>query len=140
MNERSRFYKAGLHFECTRCGNCCRLPGGKVYLNKGEVQEICHYLNLGHDDFTQSYCKTDGNRHHLNDGIDTGCCFLENNQCRIYPVRPLQCRTFPFWPENLKSQYRWKQLTSLCPGIGRGNLHDAEWIQQILKVQKKADD
>ena len=35
------------------------------------------------------------------------CVFLKEDPergrktCSIYPVRPLQCRTWPFWPENL---------------------------------------
>ena len=40
-------------------------PTRKTYTALGQMY-------LDHDDFTQSYCKTDGNRHHLNDGIDTG--------------------------------------------------------------------
>jgi Fe-S-cluster containining protein len=139
MKDKSRFYNEGLRFECTCCGNCCRLPNGKVYLNQKKVQEICDFLNLFPEDFTKSYCVTESNRLHLSDGFDNGCCFLKDNQCRVYPVRPLQCRTFPFWPENLKSQYRWKQLSAGCPGIGKGDLHSAEWIQQIVRLQKKAD-
>lgn len=139
MDEKSKFFSTGLRFECTQCGNCCCLPGGKISLSKREAHDISLYLNLPSEDFTGSYCKTEGNRYHLNDGIDTACCFLEDNRCRIYPVRPLQCRTFPFWPENLKSQYRWKQLTAICPGIGKGDLHSAEWIQIIVNMQKNAD-
>ena len=140
MKEKLRFYQAGLHFECTRCGNCCHFPGGKVYLSKNRVQEISRYLNLLPEDLTQKYCKPERTKYVLKDGNGSGCCFLENDQCQIYPVRPFQCQTFPFWPENLKSQYRWKQLTSFCPGIGKGELYGAERIRQIEKIQKNDED
>jgi Fe-S-cluster containining protein len=103
------------------------------------VDKICQYLNIGVEEFMESYGKHNDAKFLLKDNFDAGCCFLENNYCQIYPVRPLQCRTYPFWPENLKSHYRWKQLIPLCPGIGKGGLHHAAWIRQLLKKQKTAD-
>jgi len=43
------------------------------------------------------------------------CVFLEiapKIRCGIYPVRPLQCRTFPFW-----DCYRNRPPKEECPGI-----------------------
>ena len=44
------------------------------------------------------------------------CTFfnLEKKQCSIYDVRPVQCRTFPFWEffkENIEEVY------AECPAI-----------------------
>lgn len=56
------------------------------------------------------------------------CVFLDRETipgkaiCGIYEVRPLQCRTFPWWPENLQSQRAWKRLGRHCEGVGRGNM------------------
>lgn len=38
-----------------------------------------------------------------------GCVFLDNetNFCKIYPVRPIQCSTYPFWPEIMESEKHW---------------------------------
>jgi Fe-S-cluster containining protein len=40
--------------------------------------------------------------------------------CEIYPVRPLQCRTFPFWDGILASPAQWKEAQKRCPGMDRG--------------------
>ena len=36
--------------------------------------------------------------------------------CTVYPVRPLQCRTWPFWPENLSSKQSWDHAASAVMG------------------------
>lgn len=136
MNCLQKFYTSGLRFECTQCGNCCRLPGGKVELIKEEVFEISHALGLDTDSFLEQYCQLDSDKYQLKEQGDGACIFLKDNLCVIYDVRPLQCRTFPFWPENIKSYYRWKQLRQICPGLDKGKLFDLREIQQILNWQK----
>ena len=60
------------------------------------------------------------------------CPFLDGKRCSIYPVRPRQCRTFPFWEENLSSPGAWKKLTSFCPGIDDGEHHSLKVIREVL--------
>ena len=47
-----------------------------------------------------------------------GCVFfdMEKKMCRIYEVRPSQCRTFPFW-EYFKENI--DEVVTECPGIIR---------------------
>ena len=46
------------------------------------------------------------------------CIFLQDgNKCKVYQARPKQCRTFPFWPENMKSKEAWEQTAKRCEGI-----------------------
>ena len=49
-----------------------------------------------------------------NDGLK--CVFFDEQKkgCSIYPVRPIQCRTFPFW-EHFKKNI--KEVEDECPGI-----------------------
>jgi uncharacterized protein len=38
-----------------------------------------------------------------------GCIFLSDmGQCRIYEHRPIQCRTYPFWPSLLEDRESWE--------------------------------
>jgi hypothetical protein len=37
--------------------------------------------------------------------------------CSIYPVRPQQCRTWPFWPSLLRSEACWDEARRGCPGM-----------------------
>lgn len=38
-------------------------------------------------------------------------------RCTVHPVKPEQCRTFPFWPELLDSQEAWEAAREACEGI-----------------------
>jgi Fe-S-cluster containining protein len=48
---------------------------------------------------------------------------LGRRVCGVYPVRPLQCRTWPFWPENLRTKASWHRAAKGCPGMNRGGRH-----------------
>ena len=63
------------------------------------------------------------------------CPFQEpSGVCSIYPVRPKQCATWPFWEENLASEEVWNgPVAACCPGIGRGPLHPREEIERIAR-------
>ena len=139
MIGKSKFYTSGLHFQCTNCGNCCRLTGGKVFLSQMELHNISRHLGLQPDKFEEKFCHPGNDKKYLIDRKDGACIFLNRDHCQIYLVRPLQCRTFPFWPENLKSHFRWKQLKSFCPGIDQGPLISVEKIRYLLETQKKVD-
>ena len=52
---------------------------------------------------------------------------------RVYPVRPLQCRTYPFWPEVLASRQAWQREARRCEGINRGRAVPAGRIRRQLK-------
>ena len=64
------------------------------------------------------------------------CTFLDGRtrRCSIYPVRPAQCRTWPFWNSNLESPEMWKRGQNVCPGMGQGELVQLETIQQQAAV------
>ncbi len=118
-----KFYKDGLRFHCTGCGNCCTGAEGYVELSTEEANQISKYLKISEAEFLESYLQfsEDGNTLLLSSHPNGDCIFLRENQCTIYPVRPLQCQTFSFWPENLKGAARWQSLSAECPGIGWGN-------------------
>ncbi len=48
------------------------------------------------------------------------CCFLdEHGLCEIYPARPMQCKTFPFW-DSMKN-LSIEELNELCPAIKKNS-------------------
>ena len=49
--------------------------------------------------------------------------------CRAHHSRPMQCRTWPFWPDNLLSEKSWKRAAKNCEGIGRGTVVPLRVIQ-----------
>jgi Fe-S-cluster containining protein len=115
------WYEDGLRFECTGCGKCCSGPKGAVYIDNEELVAMAETLNLAPKDFKRLYVKNRGNRLSLvelkqSDG-QYACVFLKSNRCTVYQARPVQCRTYPFWPENLNTPESWALTAKECEGI-----------------------
>jgi len=91
-------------------------------------------LHVAAEQFWSEYTKRIGRRVTLIEKPNYDCIFLERVEgkarCRIYPVRPKQCRTWPFWKLNLASPDTWNDQVHRCPGINRGPLHEAQKIQE----------
>ena len=66
--------------------------------------------------------------------VNYNCVFLTDEGCSIYPVRPLQCRTYPFWPYLLEDRAILEAEKASCPGIGEGELHSAGEIRQQCRA------
>ena len=46
------------------------------------------------------------------------CIYLDGEKkCTVYEARPAQCRSFPFWAENVRSDRSWQLTVSSCPGL-----------------------
>jgi Fe-S-cluster containining protein len=65
------------------------------------------------------------------------CVFWEGGGCVVYPWRPLQCKSYPFWHPNLVSRRAWEILRESCPGVDAGDLHSREEIEGWLKKREK---
>jgi hypothetical protein len=127
------WYHKGLRFACTQCGNCCRRHGERafVYLVRHDLEAIPAYLGIRREAFLEAYCEDEAGRVTLKTQAPE-CPFLtEDSRCRIYPVRPKQCATWPFWEENLEREAWEGPVRECCPGIGAGKLHSAAEVERI---------
>ena len=134
----SEFYKEGLKFECQGSGNCCTSHGefGFVFLTLEDRQRMAKKLDMKTAEFTKTYCDKRAGIYHLKeDGINLDCMFLKNKRCSIYSARPMQCRTWPFWPEVMNAKTWKKEVASFCPGVGKGRLWSAKEISEIVEAQ-----
>ncbi|MCE2982288.1 MAG: YkgJ family cysteine cluster protein [Parachlamydia sp.] len=112
------WYAEGLSFKCTGCGACCTGSPGYVWVNEEEIEAIAAHLNLSVDEFSKKYLRQINGRFSLIEHPKTyDCVFLKEKKCQIYPVRPTQCGTFPWWPPYLKSKESWNNLAAACEGI-----------------------
>ncbi|MFN5272983.1 MAG: YkgJ family cysteine cluster protein [Planctomycetota bacterium] len=130
------WYRNGLSFECTGCGNCCSGPQtGFVWVDDQEILAIAKQVGLDHDldRFERQFVRTIGHRKSLVEYSDGDCIFLEpkTRRCSVYESRPGQCRTWPFWKENLASPARWGQVAKSCPGCNQGKLYSIQEIHRI---------
>jgi Fe-S-cluster containining protein len=58
-------------------------------------------------------------------------CVFWQEGCTVYQVRPLQCRTYPFWSRILASRAAWDAEAAECPGMNHGELHSADEIRSL---------
>lgn len=128
----------GVRFACQGSGRCCVSRGniGYVYLTLEDRRRLAATLGIPVRAFTRRYCaKTDGQFHLRDEGPD--CLFLKDRGCTVYEGRPTQCRTWPFWPENMGAR-AWSVVAAYCPGVGKGKRHSREEIEAVLSVQRRS--
>jgi Fe-S-cluster containining protein len=137
MNVEEKWYKDGLRFQCTGCGKCCTGSPGVVWVSGEEEKEIAAFLGISLHDFQKRYTKLigEGKRVLREIGKEWDCIFLEGKKkCFIYPVRPQQCKTFPWWKGVLCSKEQWRQTGEYCEGVDHPDapLFSQEEIDQRL--------
>ena len=129
------WYQDGLRFRCTRCGHCCTGDPGNVWVNDEEIAAIAEYQRESTQQATALYTRPGGRGRSLREKANGDCIFYSHEDgCTIYPVRPRQCRTWPFWESNVRTPEAWEQTCQVCPGSGQGELITAEEITRRLHV------
>ncbi len=112
--------KAAFSFRCSACGKCCQ-GEGSVYFTAQDLENIYSYLQYNNEsqkkDLYKKLIQKHSNGYYTHEA--NGPCVLldENKRCSVYPVRPLQCRTFPFWPSVFASPEDLSTTKKECPGI-----------------------
>jgi Fe-S-cluster containining protein len=134
------WYASGLKFSCTQCGNCCTGGPGYVWISDVEIERLAEHLKLTRREVTRRYCRLIGGKWSLKElknlRNEFDCIFLRQDErgrrtCSVYPVRPLQCRTWPFWDGNLASKKAWDLAGSKCPGMNRGRKYTQTQIEAL---------
>ncbi|MEM8727553.1 MAG: metallophosphoesterase [Chlamydiota bacterium] len=112
------WYRKGLRFKCTGCGKCCTKKG-HVWLEQEDIAVLAEHLRMTEGAFIKRYTR---NYIHdlalLDHPHSDDCIFLEDKKfCKVYAARPKQCRTFPWWKQNLMSVNEWEKVKGECEGI-----------------------
>ena len=146
------WYAEGLNFTCSQCGNCCTGAPGYVWISKEEIGRLAEYLQMTTDTVIEQYCRRIGARYSFNENRNArgeyDCTFLKEipvestsmdattvaqtrRVCTIYPVRPLQCRTWPFWKSNLQDREAWDDAAVRCHGMNHGRKFELPQITAL---------
>lgn len=100
-------------FRCRKCGACCRIKNGIVRVSDAEIARIAAFLGTTEAEFINNETDVAPDRHGLilKSRPDGACAWLtDENLCRINPVKPDKCRSFPDEWTNSDSH-------EVCPGL-----------------------
>jgi len=129
------WYRDGLRFTCTRCGNCCTGAPGFVWVSPEELATLADYLGQPVEQVFALHTRVVNGEMSLNEKPDGDCVFWDRKAgCTVYEARPTQCRTWPFWQSTTKTKADWKRTQESCPGAGKGELFSAEEITRRVQL------
>ncbi len=107
-----------------------------MYLTEDDVTRLAAYLGMSAEAFEGRYVYRTTNLRRLRIPRAVQCVFLKSDGCSVHAAKPLQCSTFPFWPELVDDKRRWLQTAKWCPGIGKGPLINIETAQAIAQTMR----
>lgn len=112
------WFKNGLRFKCTGCGECCTGSPGYVFLSERDLTVLALHADLNVEEFSKRYVRiVDGQAALIDSPGSDACVFLEKGKCTVYDARPIQCRTFPWWLHTIRTPKDWKDAGKRCEGI-----------------------
>lgn len=136
-----KLIKKGLRFECQGCNYCCSCEPGYVFLSDDDLKTLCNHFSMDEETFIKTYCRKVhlgfGYRISLLEKENYDCIFLTEKGCSCYESRPLQCRTYPFWPSIVKDKESWEAEAKSCPGINKGQIIKEKDIKKQLDKMDK---
>src|SRR5262245_20446502 len=124
------WFREGLRFQCTQCGDCCTGAPGYVWVNEDEIAALAARVGLAVEEFESKFVRRVGSRKSLIEFENGDCVFFDNKarKCKVYEVRHRQCRTWPCCDSNINTPQAWKQTCEACPGSGHGKLYTLEEV------------
>ncbi len=108
---------------CRRCpGRCCNGESGVVRVTEEDAVAMAQVLAMPLEVFTARYLLVRGGElrvREIRDGHNYACALYDpaRQGCSVYPARPRQCRTFPFWES---ARRNLAALIRECPGVVAG--------------------
>lgn len=99
---------------------------------------MAKHLGLSAAAFEQQYVIRYRHSLRLRKPRNSQCHFLNQTGCSVHVVKPVQCRTYPFWPELVEDRNAWQEEGKRCPGIGKGELIQIGLACEIAEEMKLA--
>ena len=106
------WWRDGLRFECTRCGNCCGGAPGTVRVSDAEIEALARRVEFSDAEFRAAFTRElRGGDRSLRERRDGTCVFYDARRgCKVYPDRPHQ----------FIARKRWRAVS---PGSERPSMH-----------------
>jgi Fe-S-cluster containining protein len=99
------------HFECTRCGQCCRLHTSGVRLSLEEAAALAKRAGLETRDIIRE--NPEQKDYYL---MPQPCRFLTETGCSVHDIKPFVCGEYPLhFRKTRGEEISWVIITA-CPG------------------------
>ncbi|MGZ4850773.1 MAG: YkgJ family cysteine cluster protein [Candidatus Bathyarchaeia archaeon] len=134
-------YPVNVRFECNRCGLCCgdtKQKSRHILLLDSEAKLIASQTSKLLTDFSTEIIGRFPYCYEMKKTNEGKCFFLRENQCAIYPLRPLICMFYPFELkfDNGKVLHAFS-FTTECPAIGIGKNFDEIDFERLFELAQK---
>lgn len=87
-----------------------------MYITDEDVERIAQHLHVPSDEVARKYTKRLVHGRTLR-FVHKVCPFYTSKGCSIHRVKPEQCRTWPYWTENVSNNQFKAGIKRFCPGI-----------------------
>lgn len=122
--------------DCRACASCCKVAETDVTAR--DIERLARYFGITPAEFVARY--TTSSAFEKEETIlrrqESGCIFLEGNDCSIYEARPDTCRNFPHLVRGAGSfeSRMWQMVdrATYCPIV----YNALEAFKEIVKFRK----
>jgi Fe-S-cluster containining protein len=134
-------YPADVRFECNRCGLCCGDTNQKtrhILILEVEAKKISLQTGLSKLEFSKEIEDKLPYAFELKKTSEGKCVFLKDNQCSIYPLRPLICIFYPFELKFDKDKnLHVFDFTVECPRINQGKAIQSRDFKKLFELAQE---
>ena len=130
-----------IKFDCNRCGLCCgdtEQKNRRILLLETEAKKISSQTSLCIHDFSIKIKDKLPYVYEMKKTSEGKCFFLKDNQCTVYPLRPLICMFYPFELkfDEAKKSYNF-DFTLECPGINHGKVFHVKDFKKLFELAQE---
>jgi Fe-S-cluster containining protein len=99
------------HFECTRCGECCRIHKTGTRITLAEADRLATVGGISLQEFLKTVQTTEETYI-----MPQPCRYLTDSVCTVQDVKPDVCRQYPMHFRKVKDQQTSWVIITACPG------------------------
>ena len=112
-------------FRARGAGPVARVHRGTSGFRPKRSTRLAEFRGETVEQFAAKFVRRVEDRYSLIEKPGGDCIFWDKQAgCTVYPARPVQCQTWPFWPENVETPEDWDHVRDDLPRLGpRPALH-----------------
>jgi Fe-S-cluster containining protein len=127
-----------MRFQCQPgCVRCCEQKGF-VYVTREDIARLAEHLGITRAEFRRLYLCGAAPLLRFRKQRHKACPFLLADGCSVHTVKPLQCSSFPYWPELMADAGERREAASYCPGMNQGPLVNITQAREVARQVQEA--